>query len=283
VEAYEPDVIYLRYGIYVFPAHRLASIAPVVEEVNTNDLTQHEGLGRAHATYNRWTRGLLLRRVRGLVTVSRELASISAFSRYRKPTSVIANGIDLHAIEALPPPRNERPRLAFIGNPGFAWHGIDKLVALARSCPDLDLDIIGYDSLPEFEPLPANLSLHGFLEAERYRGVLSTADVSVSSLALHRIGLEEASPLKSRECLALGLPLIFAYEDTDLGQLDCDFLLRIPNREENIATHSARIRAFAYDMRGRRVDRRLIETIDQGGKEAVRLRFLGQMASVRAG
>src|SRR5512142_2987249 len=45
IRRFHPDVIYLRYSIYVYPAHRLMRIAPVVEEINTNDLTQHEGLG----------------------------------------------------------------------------------------------------------------------------------------------------------------------------------------------------------------------------------------------
>ena len=58
VEAYRPDIIYLRYGIYVYPAHRLMKIAPVIEEINTNDLTQHEDLGGLYSLYNRLTRGL---------------------------------------------------------------------------------------------------------------------------------------------------------------------------------------------------------------------------------
>ncbi len=64
IRQFRPDVIYLRYGIYVFPAHRLMDIAPVIEEINTNDLTQHEELGRTYSLYNRLTRGIILRRVR---------------------------------------------------------------------------------------------------------------------------------------------------------------------------------------------------------------------------
>ena len=63
VEGYHPDIIYLRYGIYVYPAHRLMKIAPVIEEINTNDLTQHEDLGGVYSLYNRLTRGIFLRRV----------------------------------------------------------------------------------------------------------------------------------------------------------------------------------------------------------------------------
>jgi hypothetical protein len=278
IEAYRPDIIYLRYGIYVYPAHRLMRIAPVVEEINTNDLTQHEDLGGLYSLYNRLTRGLFLHRVHGLVTVSRELEASPAFASYRKPTRTIANGIDLDAFPQLPAPANETPRLVFIGSPGYVWHGIDKLVEFARRYRDLQLDIVGYDKLPELEPLPENLKLHGYLRSEEYKKVLASADVAVSSLALHRIQLEEASPLKSRECLALGLPLVLAYQDTDLGDAEYDFLLKIPNKEDNIQTHGEAIRAFAHRMRGCRADRAILERrISSASKEAQRLEFFDEI------
>jgi hypothetical protein len=274
VEAYQPNIIYLRYGIYVYPAHRLMKIAPVIEEINTNDLTQHEELGGIYSLYNRLTRGIFLRLVRGLVTVSRELEVSSAFASYQKPTCTIANGIDLGAFVHLPAPANKIPRLVFIGSPGYPWHGIDKLVHFARCYSDLQLDIVGYDKLPEFEPLPDNLKLHGYLSSEKYKKILAGADVAVSSLALHRIQLEEASPLKSRECLALGLPLVLAYMDTDLGEAQYDFLLKIPNKEDNIQTHGEAIYEFAHRMRGRRADQAILEKcISSASKEERRLKF----------
>lgn len=273
VRGFHPDIIYLRYGIYVFPAHLLMDIAPVVEEINTNDLTQHEGLGGIYNLYNRLTRGLFLRRVRGLVAVSRELAVSSAFASYRKPTCVIANGVDLNSIETLRFPSNQVPHLVFIGSPGNLWHGVDKLIELARLVPDIHLDVVGYSELPEDEPLPENITLHGYLDVQAYRNVLASADVAISSLALHRVQLEEASPLKSRECLAFGLPLVVAYVDTDLDDLACEFLLKIPNKEDNIQTHAGMVRDFAYKMRGHRVDRRRIVGLDSASKESDRISF----------
>ncbi|MFZ5910068.1 MAG: glycosyltransferase [Chloroflexota bacterium] len=290
VRAWCPDIIYLRLAMYVYPVHCLAEIAPLVGEANTNDLTQHEGLGKVYALYNRLTRGLLLRRLDGLVTVSRELAEASAFARYRQPTRVIANGIDLENFAPLPAPSNRTPRLAFIANPGYLWHGVDKLITLARLIPDVHIDIIGYDTLPAGRDFvaqdgipryPENLHLHGYLPASEYTKILGNADAAISSLALHRIGLEEASPLKSRECLALGLPLVLAYMDTDLRDLKADFLLRIPNKEDNIRTHAAAIRDFACRMRGRRVDRALIASLDQKVKERQRLQFFEEIVLSR--
>jgi hypothetical protein len=278
IRRFRPDIIYLRYSIYVYPAHRLMDIAPVVEEINTNDLTQHEGLGGVYSLYNRLTRGIFLRRVHGLVTVSRELAVSPAFAPYRKPTRIIANGFLLDGFPQLPAPANKIPHLVFIGNPGYLWHGVDKLIDLACRLPEVHIDIVGYDQLPGYESLPDNLTLHGYLSTREYQDVLAGADVAISSLALHRVQLDEASPLKSRECLACGLPLVVAYADTDLDDTDCDFLLKIPNKEDNIQTHAQSIRDFAYRMRGRRADREFLKKyIDADQKEALRLSFFEEL------
>ena len=274
IRGFHPDLIYLRYSIYVYPAHRLMDIAPVVEEINTNDLTQHEGLGGMYSFYNRFTRGIFLHRVHGLVTVSRELAVSPAFAPYRKPTRVIANGCKLDDFPQLTAPSNQLPRLVFIGNPGYVWHGVDKLIDLACRFSDIHIDIVGYDQVPGVERLPKNITLHGYLSMRKYQQVLANADVAISSLALHRVRLEEASPLKSRECLAFGLPLVLAYVDTDLDDANRDFLLKIPNKEDNIQTHAQSIRDFAYQMRGRRADREFLKKyIDADQKEATRLSF----------
>jgi glycosyltransferase involved in cell wall biosynthesis len=274
IKAFQPHVIYLRSAMYVFPAHLFMDIAPVIAEINTNDLTQHEELGGIYSLYNRFTRGILLRRVHGLVTVSHELAVSSAFAFWRKPTRVIANGCQLDKFPQLPAPSNKIPHVVFIGNPGYLWHGVDKLADLACLCRDIHIDIIGYDKLPGLKSLPDNLTLHGYLSTHEYQEILAYADIAISSLALHRIGLEEASPLKSRECLALGLPLVMAYKDTDLEDAECDFLLKIPNKEDNIQTHAQSIRDFAYRMQGRRADRELLKKyIDTTQKEADRLVF----------
>lgn len=274
MKAFQPHVIYLRSAMYVFPAHLLMDVAPVIAEINTNDLNQHEELGGIYSLYNRLTRGILLHRVHGLVTVSHELAVSSAFAFCRKPTRVIANGCQLDKFPQLPAPSNKIPHVVFIGNPGYLWHGVDKLTDLACLCPDIHIDIIGYDVLPGLKSLPRNLTLHGYLSAPEYQQILAAADIAISSLALHRIGLEEASPLKSRECLAFGLPLVVAYKDTDLEEAECDFLLKIPNQEDNIQTHAQSIRDFAYRMQGRRADRGLLKRyIDTDQKEADRLAF----------
>ena len=282
VQAYHPDIIFLRLGMYVFPAERLASIAPVAAEINTNDVQQHQLIGKFLHTYNLLTRSILLSRARGLVCASHELAAIDEFTRFHKPTLVIGNGYNLADVQPLAAPHNPVPRLLFVGSPDSHWHGVDKLPAFARSFPDLEIDLVGYDAIPG-EPVPGNLQpqnlrpqnlrLHGYLRGPAYQAVLQSADAAFGSLGLHRIGLREASPLKTRECLAYGLPLIIPYQDTDLDGVQSETLLRIPNQEDNLVTHGQAVHDFAWRVQGKRVERQLIAPLDWREKERARLEF----------
>ena len=277
VKLYQPDIIYLRYGMYVYPIHRLARIAPLVEEITTNDLSQHEGLGTIFSLYNRFTRRIILRTTSGLVCLSNELANSLFNAVFQKPTRVIGDGIDMENIQPLPAPNNLQPQLAFIGSPGSLWQGVDKLPFLARAFPDMGIHVIGYDRIEGVNSLPDNMKLYGYLKTDEYQKVLAGMDCAIGSLGLHRIDLNESSPLKTRECLALGLPMVLPYKDTDLDDLECDFLLKIPNREDNIRTHARAIHGFAYQMRRRRVERKQIAHLDQAGKELKRLAFFKEL------
>lgn len=277
VRAYQPDLIYLRYGMYVYPIQKLAAIAPVVEEINTNDLTQHDELGWFYSFYNRITRGILLKSVRGLVAMTQELADAPAFAAYHKATCVISNGIDLENIQPVAAPNNDIPRLLFIATPGYTWHGVDKLITLAVNFPDVIIDVVGYDQIDGLKQLPPNLVLHGYLEKPQYQKVVMNTDVAIGSLALHRIAIEEACPLKTRECLAYGVPMILPYIDNDLENAGQDFLLRIPNKENNMQTHGKAIRDFAYRMRGRRAAHKDIMQLDNRQKEKQRLQFFEEI------
>jgi glycosyltransferase involved in cell wall biosynthesis len=220
------------------------------------------------------TRGIFLRNAAGLVFTSGELQGCGSFAPFNRPNVVIANGIDLSQNPESPAPGNGRPRIGFIGTPDLSWQGVDKIVRLAELCPDLDIDVIGFDGLAEGSRKPENLIFHGYLEKEEARAVLAKDDVGLGTLALHRKGMDEASSLKTREYLAYGIPVIIPYVDTDLDDLKVDTILNIPNTEDTIDRNWQAIHDFAFRMRGQRVDRTLIsQRIDSHIKEKVRLQF----------
>ncbi|MBK7455292.1 MAG: hypothetical protein IPJ46_16695 [Anaerolineales bacterium] len=52
---------------------------------------------------------------------------------------------------------------------------------------------------------------------DKLREITLNTDVACGTLAIHRNNMEEAWYFKVREALALGVPLILAYHDTDLS------------------------------------------------------------------
>jgi hypothetical protein len=122
---------------------------------------------------------------------------------------------------------------------------------------------------------PKNVVLHGALPTDQYVRIMQRADAGIGTLALHRNGMSEASPLKVREYLASGLPVIIGYTDTDFKG-DQAFILKMPNTEENVRESMDGIRSFVTAWKGRRVERRWIEALDTRKKEAERLAFFQQ-------
>ncbi len=274
VLADKPDVIYLRWGMYAFPLKNLFQQIPVIIEVNTNDLLEHHLLGFTLDTYNRLTRSISLSRAAGLIFTTNELAADPAFSNFTKQRVVISNGIDLDAYPILPAPKTDIPHLVFIGSPHLPWQGVEKLVELAKILPDIHIDIVGCSEIPDITTVPNNLTLHGYLEKVDYEKVLAGATAAIGTLSLYKKGMQEAAPLKIRECAAYGLPLILPYVDTDLHDLACEAILEIPNTEDNLSQSATSIHDFLYCIRGKRLERKIIRgLIDIQVKEQARLLF----------
>jgi glycosyltransferase involved in cell wall biosynthesis len=277
IRGYSPDIIYLRFGLYSYPLHRIFKIAPVVLDTNSNDVDEYRKRGFFFYWMNRLTRKVTFGLASGVVSPSYELLDILVLRR-DKPVCVIANGVDLGGAEILPAPQNERPVLTLVGSPGMNWHGVDKLIRFARANPDVTVNIVGYSATDVEMPVPSNVTMHGFLSYEKIHPVLLTTDVSCGTLALHRKNMQEASPLKVRESIACGIPVVIAYRDTDLNNVKLDTILCIPNTENNVIENAERIRKFAYDMMGRRVDINAVAPyLDQRRKEETRLSFFEQV------
>jgi len=278
VRNYQPDLIYLRYGRYIPPLERIFRFALVIIEINTDDINEGRHYGPFLYWSNRFTRSLFLKNAAGLIAVSHEIAELPANKKYGKPIHVISNGIDLEQYGPLPPPKNDTPVITLVAKPNSAWHGVDKLIHLAERCTDLTINIVGYAAEDIRGPIPSNVHPWGFLHREQVKEILGKTDLACGTLALHRKQMQEASPLKVREAAAHGIPLLLGYRDTDLSDLETECLLQIPNVEDNVELYAEQIHSFAYQMRGRRLDRDAVASrIDQRNKEEARLAFFEQI------
>jgi glycosyltransferase involved in cell wall biosynthesis len=276
VMAWNPDIIYHRFAGYFPAVATLARHFPTVFEINTDDLHEYALDRRYRHWYNLLTRDWLLSRGQGMVYISGDFAKLPHFARFGQPSVIIGNGIDLSLYEPLPAPANEVPRLVYIGSPHQPWHGVDKIVTLAVACPEWQFDIIGSKADEVGHRLPPNVQMHGFLARKDYEPLFAQADVALGTLALHRNGFNESSPLKNGEYLAFGLPLVVAHHETNFPQPP-PFILQIPNTPDNVLTHLDDIRQFVRAMRGVRVPRNEIAHLDVHQKEQQRLAFFQQV------
>jgi glycosyltransferase involved in cell wall biosynthesis len=278
VRRYRPDVIYLRYAMFSLPLHNLFKVAPLVMEVNSNDLDENRSRGLFLYWLNRLTRDLMFSRCAGWVAPSHELADLPANQRHGKQVCVVSNGIELDRYETLASEDHPTPSLTLVGSPGMNWHGVDKLIGLAEQYPELDIHIVGYSKDDLSRSIPENVSLHGYLQPADVKQVLMKTDVAFGTLALHRKNMMEASPLKVREALAYGIPVVLGYDDTDLRDVRSDLFLFLPNTPDNVSSHAQLIRDFAFHVKGKRVQRELIRPlIDRYEKEQKRLEFFEQV------
>jgi len=279
VEEAKPDLIYLRYDLFVPPPSGLAGIAPVVVEVNANLQTELAPRSRAAAAYERLQAPLVFRHAAGAVCVSNELAHSLRSRLPRLPVTVIANGVDLATLSPLPASRETGIRAVYMGDEPF-WQGVDKLIAVAPRLPDWHIDLIGVAS----ERSLPTVTFHGFLPREDYEPILARADIAFGALALHRKQMNENSALKVAAYLAYGLPTIIGYEETDFHDSEPWYLLRLPNVESNVHDGLERIRLFAQEVKGRRVPRdEVAERISSRSKEAARLSFFAAVLTGRHG
>ncbi|NBD24204.1 glycosyltransferase [Paenibacillus glycinis] len=275
VEAWMPDVIYHRFDLYYYSLPYLLKKFPSVLEINTNDLTEMRLEMNFRYYYHLWTRGKVLAAAAGFVFVSGELAEERHFKRYVKDRIVIGNGIHLDSVKPVRPADNEYPRFVFIGSSGQSWHGVDVIAELAAVRPLWQFDLIGVNRAELPEPVPANMAFHGTMTKEHYQGLMDRADIALGTLALYRKQMDEASPLKVREYLANGLPVIIGYRETDFPDAAAaPFILELPNKPGSISAAMGKIEDFVRIWTGKRVNREAIRHLDTGVKEVIRVDYM---------
>lgn len=272
VARWRPDVIYLRHTTVSPSLILLSSRFPTVIGGDLDELQELEIQSPLRYWYARLMRDRLLKRARRIMTTTNQLAGQVQRANYGRPIDVFPNSIDGADYPPLPAPENAKPRLAFLGAPGLAWVGVDKVIRMARLNSDWDFDVIG-PSLEEIRDPPANVVVHGQLDRTEYLPIVAMADIAIGHLAPHRKGLSEISTLKVAEYLAYGIPVILANDEPAFPH-GASFLLKLPNTESNVEEHHAEIRAFVNEWRGRRVPRDAMHAVDAMRVEARRLELI---------
>lgn len=219
------DLIYMRYRLYMPFINNILKKNIVIMEINSDDTLEYKLSSKLTDFYNRFTRDLILKNINAFITVSNELKN--KFKKYKKPINVIANGIDT-SLYNVKYNKNQKPIFVFIGSPNQQWHGLDKIEKMADYFKNYMFYIIGTNGKNT-----SNICYLGYLTQEESTKIINGCDIGIGTLSLYKKGLNEASPLKTRQYLACGLPIIYAYEDTDIPA-NVPFALKLENREDNL-------------------------------------------------
>ena len=240
VEKFNPDIVYGRYAFPLWsPEKGYGATSPYVLEINSDDLVEYGLKSSLTGFINRLFRKSFISNSAGLVFVTNDLSSSRSFSFFKKNIKVIANGvIDAGYEIGDQEVASEAINVGFVGSPNQSWHGVDKVVKLAKLLPTVNFHIVGVaedelDKIVNVDTKLENIKFYGYLKGTELLNQMKKWDVGVSSLALHRKNMEEACPLKSRQYLSLGIPMVYAYDDPDMTG-DEPFCLKLPNVEGNV-------------------------------------------------
>lgn len=266
-----PSVVYLRD---IFPLRIPKCASPIIIEVQTLVGSELRIRSKLRSRIFQLGKKFHYRHLAGAIFPTNELMRLNEFELSSTlPKIVIGNGISLNHVEILPPRPQGKPSLLFLGTPNQSWHGVSELIEFARLNPDIGVELVGESGI---SALP-NLRFHGFLRSDEYRQLAIECVAAVGTLNLSAKHMTEASPLKVREYLALGLPVIVKYIDVDLDP-ESDFVLQLPLDGRVMGDFSAEIQSFLDYWSNKRVLRSKVRNLDVAVKEKIRLGFFDEVS-----
>ncbi len=128
---------------------------------------------------------------------------------YSPPT---ASDPDMTVTEQLSPFRKAFKTLAIFSGNGYPWHGLDDILEHLKAFPDIGLIVVGpyetivSDSILQFKSLRTPALIH----------LIEQCDFAISTFRYDLISVSEGSPLKSRQYLCHGCPIVVNYYDSAL-------------------------------------------------------------------
>ena len=266
------NLFYTRFGILTpFFVKKILTM-PTILELNFLGLTEHKRRSKFLFLYLIYIRRKAFRRSVGACAVTNEIAAeFLQIVNNKIPCESFPNSIDLSKLPILKTIKNSKPKLVFVGSPHMVAHGVDRIEDLSDVLPEFEFHIIGPN---ESAIKRNNMIFTGELFGQELYGYLEGMDVAISVLALERNRLSEASPLKTRLYLGLGLPVIAGYRDTSFSQNSEFFCTISAEKLPSDQVTLLKIRDFVSFWSNKRVGRHLVESIDSSVLEKSRVNFL---------
>ena len=160
------------------------------------------------------------------IAVTNEIANYEMGRCKSYQVSVITNGIETESchLRNLHPFNGNELNMFMLLGAGSAWHGIDRIISSIESYNGgkiITLDLIGNLSELDLKLISEStvknqIKIIPSVNAIDLNHMLNHYHIGIGSLSVYKIGLEEATPLKTREYIARGFPIIIGYTDTDM-------------------------------------------------------------------
>lgn len=252
----QPDVVLFRYPLATTHLVRLLkrTTTPIVFEHNTLEVAELKGKRHQHGGmgYLYWSERLfarrVLRRAAGIVGVTDEIVDyeLRRSASPNLPHGRVSNSFDFSQVAPRVAPRAPDITcvLLLLAASPVSWHGVDRVIrgmSQHDGQPNVKLIVAGEASASDIElaerlGVRRNVDFVGNKSGASLDHLFDKAHVGIAPLALHRKGLRQASPLKTREYCARGLPFIYAYDDSDVdAAADIQpYALRLPNGDASI-------------------------------------------------
>lgn len=265
---------YVRFGILSLPLIFSFLKNKVIIELNFKGFEEYKRRSFFLYLYLRLTRKFIFMKCLGACAVTYEISDeFRAVTKGRVNSGVFPNSINLEKIKTLSLTNTSEINLVFVGSPGQIWHGVDRVIQLAEVFKNFKFHVIG-PSKPTGICDHENIIFTGELYGTELVEYLAKMDLGISSLAMERNNLMEGSPLKTREYLAAGLPVIAGYKDTAIDS-DSNYYLDLSNSIWPLTNETIqKIENFATAWKGKRVPRALLNSIDSDVVEDSRAKFI---------
>ena len=123
----------------------------------------------------------------------------------------ISSRLDPELISRLEAHKKRYKKLGVLIGSGYAWHGLTTIIDRLNAFPDVGIVVIGpyqLDATP-----PPSVCMLGKLPIDVLHDVYQYVDFGIGPMNWDMIGAKDGSPLKTREYLCMGLPVLINYHD----------------------------------------------------------------------
>ena len=180
-----------------------------------------------------------------IVGVTDELTDYYSKFNPQAMTHTLSNGVDVSRFvqRKTMPYDGTHINFLFLSGSINYWHGLDRFLNGLKNYSGsikINLTIAGpvHDEYSSYTYQNKNIIVVFLKSVEKNELDLlfNNNHIGIGSLALHRMGLIEASVLKVREYIARGLPFILGYNDTDLMNNNVlhEYYFKVPSDETPI-------------------------------------------------